>query len=327
MSDFTTRSLYPEDIQRVTEIESSLAGSPRILFLEQRLAVATAMPDSFITYAVVDNKKLAGYGFARILEGEFGARSAMAVLDTVGVAPEYQSRGIGRMILSGIERRMKNRNITTLVTQTVWSRHPLIRFFAATGFSLASGQIIERDTSPLQEVAVEVASGAESGARHVMKSSDGKHDTKPAGGSIMVRPLKGTDIAAIDRIDTKLTGLDRSAYYASKFREMLDDSGVRVSMVAEHEGVITGFIMARVDYGEFGQAGRAAVIDTIGVHPDFAGSGVGHALLADLIKKLSSLQIESIRTKVEHENSALRNFLTRRGFRPSQRLLLIKEIH
>ncbi|HIJ89182.1 MAG TPA: GNAT family N-acetyltransferase [Desulfuromonadales bacterium] len=303
MPEFTLRSLYPEDIQQVSDIESSLAGSPRMFFLEKRLAAASAIPENFITCAVTENRKLAGYGFARVLEGEFGSKSAIAVLDTVGVAPEYQGRGIGNMILSGIERRMKNRDITVIQTQTVWSRYAMIRFFAATGFSMATGQIIERDTSPLNG------------------------DVAPVAPGIVVRALKGTDISAINKIDTKLTGLDRSAYFASKFREMLDDSGVRVSMVAEHEGIISGYIMARVDYGEFGQVEKAAVIDTIGVHPDYAGTGVGHELLSQLLVNLATLQVEVVRTKVEHENSGLRNFLAKRGFKPSQRLILTKEIH
>ena len=303
MSELTLRSLYPEDIQQVSEIESSLAGSPRMFFLEKRLAAASAIPENYITCAVTDNRKLAGYAFARVLEGEFGSKSAMAVLDTVGVAPEYQGRGIGKMVLSGIERRMKNRNIAVIQTQTVWSRYAMIRFFAATGFSMATGQIIERDTSPLNSDTAAVDSGR------------------------VVRPLKGTDIAAINKIDTRLTGLDRSAYFASKFREMLDDSGIRVSMVAETGGVVVGYIMARVDYGEFGQVEKAAVIDTIGVHPEFVGSGVGHELLAQLIVNLSSLQVEVVRTKVEHENSGLRNFLSRCGFIPSQRLILTKKIN
>ena len=302
MSELTLRSLYPEDIQKVAEIESCLAGSSRMFFLEKRLTAASAIPENFITCAVTDNKKLAGYGFARVLEGEFGTKSALAVLDTVGVTPEYQGRGIGKMILSGIERRMKNRNISVIQTQTVWSRYAMIRFFAATGFSMATGQIIERDTSPL------------------------KGDAAGTAPAIVVRALKGTDIAAINKIDAKLTGLDRSAYFASKFREMLDDSGVRVSMVAEKEGIVTGYIMARVDNGEFGQVEKAAVIDTIGVHADFAGSGVGHELLSQLISRLSSLQVAVVRTKVEHENSDLRIFLSKRGFKPSQRLILTKEI-
>lgn len=307
MSDITLRSLYPEDIDQVTKIESGLTGGSRRVFLENRLAVATAMPDSFITCAALDDKKLAGYGFARILEGEFGARSTIAVLDIFGVDPEYQGRGIATMLMSALERRMKNRKISTVQTQLVWSNHAMIRFLATAGFTLAPNQIIERDTSPL--------------------SISASPQDAPISAQVTVRPLKGVDIAAVDRIDTRITGLDRSAYYASKFREMLDGPDVRVSMVAETAGAITGFIMARVDYGEFGTMAKAAVIDTIGVHPDHVGTGVGHALLSQLLLKLSALKVETVRTKVDHENFGLRNFLARRGFRPSQLLMLTREIH
>lgn len=301
MSEITLRSLYPEDLDRVTEIESALAGRSRRAFLEKRLAVASALPDSFITCAAVDGRKLVGYGFARILEGEFGTSSLIAVLDTIGIDPEYQGGGIGKMLMAGLECRMQKKKISRVITQIVWSNHVMVRFFASSGFALATGQIIERDTSPLSE------------------------EANSTGNRPLVRSLKGTDIAAIDRIDTRLTGLDRSAYYASKFREMLDESGIRVSMVAEIDGIISGFIMARLDYGEFGQVGNGAVIDTIGADPAYTGCGVGHALLSELILSLSSLQVESIRTKVEYENIALRNFLFRRGFRPSQRVLLTRE--
>jgi ribosomal protein S18 acetylase RimI-like enzyme len=327
MADLTLRSLYPEDIDQVSIIESSLTGIPRRIFLEKRLAVATAMPEGFITCAVLDDKKIVGYGFARILEGEFGARSASAVLDDIGVDPGYRNNGIGKMVMAGIERRMKNKNIYTLFTQIVWSNHSMIRFFASTGFTLAPGQIIERDTSPLDEDVAEVAPVAMDGKWRVHSGAAGDHYEKLARDRVLVRSLKGEDMAAIDRIDAKLTGLDRSAYYAAKFREMLDESGIRVSMVAEDDGIVTGFIMARVDYGEFGKVEKAAVIDTIGVHPAYAGSGVGHALLSQLLMNLANLQVESVRTKVEHENYGLRNFLSRRGFKPSQRLLLTKEIH
>lgn len=327
MSDIMFRSLYPEDINQVSKIESSLTGSSRRVFLEKRLAVATAMPDSFITCAALDGEMLAGYGFARILEGEFGAKSAVAVLDDIGVAPDYRGKGIGKMVLSGIERRMKNKKVSMLQTQVGWSNHPMIRFFASTGFVLAPGQIIERDTTPLSENGEESAPVTRDGKRQIHGNDDGNFFGKPTRDRVTVRSLRGEDIAAIDRIDAKLTGLDRSAYIASKFREMQDESGIRISMVAEDDGIVTGFIMARVDYGEFGRVAKTAVIDTIGVHPFYAGSGVGHALLSQLLINLSSLYVESVRTKVEFEDYDLRNFLSRRGFKPSQRLLLAREIN
>ena len=339
MSELTFRSLYPEDIGQVTKIESSLTGIPRRAFLEKRLAAATAnlgavfvdeiggmaldpqvMPDSFITCAALDEKKLAGYGFARILEGEFGATSAIVELDDIGVDPDYQGKGVGKMIIAGIEERMKKRHLSTLRTQVVWSNLSQIGFFAAAGFTLASGQIIERQTSPLGEDLAEVAPDKMEG-RWQAHSGD-----KSARGHIEVRPLKWEDLWAVDRIDAKLTGLDRSAYCAAKFREVLDESGIRVSMVAEEDGIVTGFIMARADFGEFGRVDKTAVLDTIGVHPAYEGCGIGHALLSQLLINLAALQVESVRTKVERDNFGLWSFLAKRGFKPSQRLLLTKEI-
>ncbi len=337
MSDITFRPLYPEDINQVSKIESSLTGSPRSAFLEKRLVMATAnlgdafvdepvnmplgpqaMPDSFITCAALDEKKLAGYGFARILEGEFGARSAIVELDDIGVAPDYQGRGIGKMIIADIGKRMKSKHISTLQTMVDWSNLPMIRFFASAGFNLASGHIIERNTSPLSGNANETVPGN--------NGTGGGFHGKPAMKSVMVRPLKWEDLAAVDRIDAKRTGLDRSAYCAAKFREVLDESGIRVSLVAEENGIVTGFIMARVDFGEFGRVDKAAVIDTIGVHPNYSNSGIGHALLSQLLINLSDLQVESVRTKVEQKDFGLWNFLSQRGFKPSQRLLLTRNM-
>jgi len=336
MSNLTLRSLYPEDIDQVASIESSLTGSPRRDLLEKRLVVATAnlsapfqdelavassepqsMPENFITCGALDGKKLAGYGFARILEGEFGARKPVVELDDIGVDPGYQGKGIGKLVVSGIEQRMAKRNISTLRTQIAWSNLPMVSFFASAGFTLASGQIIERGTSPLGgDTAAAAALGqCESGCNC---------QDKPAG--VTVRPLKWDDLAAVDRIDAKLTGLDRSAYCAAKFREVLDESGARVSLVAEVDGIVAGFIMVRADFGEFGGGDTTSVIDTIGVHPSYRGRGIGYALLSQLLVKLDDLKVQSVRTKVDQDNFGLWSFLTKCDFKPSQRLLLTKEI-
>jgi ribosomal protein S18 acetylase RimI-like enzyme len=142
----------------------------------------------------------------------------------------------------------------------------------------------------------------------------------------LIRSLKEEDLAAVVRIDAKLTGIDRSAYYRAKFREMLIESGIRVSLVSEDDGVVNGFVMARVDFGEFGKVDKAAVIDTIGVHPAYGRSGIGHALLSQLLLNLSTLQVEFVRVQVSLEDFSLQRFLHARGFGPSQRLVLCKTI-
>jgi len=138
--------------------------------------------------------------------------------------------------------------------------------------------------------------------------------------TLLVRSLDADDLAALVRIDSKITGRDRTGYYRRKVDEALQQSGIRLSLVAEEDGIVIGFIMARVDYGEFGQTATTAVIDTIGVNPSFHGRKVGAALVSQLLANLASLRVETVRTMVYWDNFGLLHFLQRCGFRPAQRL-------
>ncbi len=137
---------------------------------------------------------------------------------------------------------------------------------------------------------------------------------------IPVRSMTERDLYALVAIDRRITGRNRSEYFARRLEEALYDSDVRVSLVAEMDGVPVGFIMARVDLGEFGRVEATAVMDTIGVDPDYRGRGVGRALLSQLLVNLATLRVERIRTEVDWDDRALAAFLDHCGFRPSQRL-------
>lgn len=320
------RPLRAEDLDRVSEIESRIAGHPRKEFLAKRFAAAGAAADGFLTCAATEGEKPAGYGIARLQEGEFGTRGAVAVLDIIGVDPDAQGKGIGKAVIAEIERQMGERKIETLRTQVAWANHGMIRFFSSAGFLLAPCRIIERNTSPLNDEVAEVTSVRMDGKWQVHSGARGNDYETLARDRVLVRSLREEDLAAVVRIDRKLTGLDRSAYYAAKCREMLTESGIRVSLASEDGGVVTGFIMARVDFGEFGKVDKSAAIDTIGVHPAYGDSGIGHALLSQLLLNLSTLQVESVLVQVSWENFGLQRFLHARGFVPSQQLVLEKTV-
>ena len=135
-----------------------------------------------------------------------------------------------------------------------------------------------------------------------------------------VRTMTDRDLAALIAIDRRITGRDRSAYFEEKLAEALHESDVRVSLVAERDGRPAGFIMARVDFGEFGRFEPTAVMDTIGVDPDARGEGIGRALLSQLLVNLATLRVERIRTEIDWRERELLAFLGRCGFRPSQQL-------
>lgn len=137
---------------------------------------------------------------------------------------------------------------------------------------------------------------------------------------IPVRSMAEDDLRALVEIDLRITGRERGGYFQRKLAEALTESDVRVSLVAELDSLPVGFIMARVDLGEFGRVETTAVIDTIGVDPDYRDRGVGRALLSQLLANLATLRVETIRTEVGWQDHNLLTYLDRSGFRPSQQL-------
>ncbi len=143
---------------------------------------------------------------------------------------------------------------------------------------------------------------------------------------VEVRSLEESDLADLVRIDRQIVGRDRRDYIARKVREALLDSGLRVSLCARVDGIVVGFVMARLDTGDYGHIEPVAILDTIGVSPDFAGRGVGKALVSQLLANLGAVSADRVETTVASDDIALLGFLTRCGFRPSQRLAFAKKV-
>jgi len=148
-------------------------------------------------------------------------------------------------------------------------------------------------------------------------------DTDPGTESaVSVRGLKPEDFDAVVAIDAKNVGRRREEFFKVKLEENLHAAGLRVSLAAELDGLFVGFLLVRVFYGEFGRTEPAAVLETLAVHPDFQGQGVGTALLDQLKKNLRGLQVGSLQTEVAWEDQRLMAFFQHEGFRPAPRLAL-----
>jgi len=143
---------------------------------------------------------------------------------------------------------------------------------------------------------------------------------------IPVRSMVEQDLRSLIAVDRQITGRDRSAYFERKLEEALRESDVRISLVAELDGRPVGFIMARVDFGEFGRTEATAIMDTIGVDPDYANRGVGRALLTQLLVNLMTLRVERVLTEVDWSARNLLGFLDGCGFYPSSYLCFDRNI-
>ncbi len=325
------RRLARHDLDAVVDIDAALMGRSRCDYFERRLDAALREPSLHLQFALEQGPGLAGYVLARRLEGEFGRIEPAFRIEVINVIPGAQGRGIGSKLLAALESEAKRQGVRELRTQATWRNHGMLRFLDHAGFDLGRNQVVDCVVHGGR-----IVQGEE---EQVPASSDHRRTTEfdysvPATNEYEalardradVRSLASGDLGDIVRIDRRITGRDRTEYITRLVGEALNDSAIRVSLAAYRDGSVSGFIMAKVDFGDFGRTEPVAVIDTIGVDPGFAGSGIGTALLSQLFVNLEALQVERIETVIARENFDLLGFFYRAGFGPSQRLAFVKRL-
>ncbi|OGA20323.1 MAG: hypothetical protein A3I01_10065 [Betaproteobacteria bacterium RIFCSPLOWO2_02_FULL_65_24] len=296
----TVRPLTPADLASVVAIDAELAGRSRNAYFERRLAAARREPGMHLQLAVEEKGALAGYVLGRVLEGEFGRDQPELRLEVIGVKPAAQGRGLGAALGAALEKEARGRGLKEIRTMALWRAHALLRFLDRAGYRLARSHVLDCEANT---------------------------DFEPQlRDEVHVGVMEQGDLEGIARVDRRLTGRDRRTYLARLVDEAFTDSAIRVSLTARVDGGIAGFVMARVDLGDFGRAEPVAVIDTVGVDPLRAREGIGRALLSQLFANLAALRVERVETVVAPGNLDLMAFFYRAGLRPSERLAFVKPL-
>src|SRR5512145_541607 len=133
--------------------------------------------------------------------------------------------------------------------------------------------------------------------------------------AINVRPVELTDLHDIVRIDEKLTGQTRKDYWQTR----LEIAALRppwMSLVAETDGRLVGFLFGWVGESEFGIAAKTGWIDLIGLDPRYRGLGVGRALVERFVASGRELRaLAKVATLIDLAQTDVREFFLRLGLR------------
>jgi predicted N-acetyltransferase YhbS len=131
--------------------------------------------------------------------------------------------------------------------------------------------------------------------------------------NMKIRSLGKEDLEAIVEIDEKVLGENRKSYWERKL-ELMNNKASQVSLVAEVEGKVVGFILGDVSGWEFGVPDTIGWIDTIGIDPVYQKKGLATALASELIKNLKTIGVRSIYTLVSWNDWDLLQFFHAMGF-------------
>lgn len=323
MSNFTIKPLTSDDLEAVIAIDTATSGTSRRGYFEKRLEAAIERPGDYVYVGLHEGDALAGFAFAKLVSGEFGQSNASASVDALGVDPAFNGKGYGHKLLAEIEGILRHKGVSVLMSQIDWSQPQVHGFFAHAGFELAPRLVLTRNTD---EIVMELdeTEPEEDPDGPDFSSPDGDDFNALSHERVPVRNMTKADLAKIIKIDKEVSGVDRTAYFTRKQDEILNQSGVQVSLVALQDDFVVGFIMARVDFGEFGHTSSEAVMDILGVDPMFQGLGVGKVLMAKLIANLNILQVDTVRTEVDWDAVTMIDYFSRTGFEPAQRVTLRK---
>jgi ribosomal protein S18 acetylase RimI-like enzyme len=90
------RVMRPDDLEAVVEIDAQVFGQRRPEYYERKMALALDETQQLVTSLVIEVEgKVVGFIMGEVYLGEFGVPETTATIDTIGVGPAYQGRGVG----------------------------------------------------------------------------------------------------------------------------------------------------------------------------------------------------------------------------------------
>jgi ribosomal protein S18 acetylase RimI-like enzyme len=150
-------------------------------------------------------------------------------------------------------------------------------------------------------------------------SHDGEVGRQPATGAprsaAAIGLLRPGDLGAVVRLDARLTGRRKAAYWKSVFADFVGArrDAARVGLAARAGDRLVGYVLGEVRAFEFGSA-PCGWIFAVGVDPDQAHHGIGTALVSEANRRFERAGVSSVRTMVRRNDVSMLAFFRANGF-------------
>jgi ribosomal protein S18 acetylase RimI-like enzyme len=149
------RVLDESDLDAVVGIDKKVLGKERRAFWKRKIAYAGIYPRPALVAEF--EGKVVGFILGYVSGWEFGVPDTVGWIDTLGVDPTYQRRGIGRALFNALIEIFKSsgreetpearetekrevEGVDVVYTLTSWSDWDLLQFYHAMGFK--KGEIL-----------------------------------------------------------------------------------------------------------------------------------------------------------------------------------------
>jgi predicted N-acetyltransferase YhbS len=141
------RLMKADDFDAVLGIDDNLFRTSRREYHEMKFEKLFKSNDYLPVSLVAEEKDgtIVGFVMGELYMGEYGIFQEAATLDTIGVAPDYQHKGIGKQLIDEFIDHLKKVGVKKITTLIDWNYSTMIRFFSSNKFSPSKTIHLERN--------------------------------------------------------------------------------------------------------------------------------------------------------------------------------------
>ena len=145
-SSIKIRLMQADDFNAVVGIDAKVGKASRPEYYEMKFDKLFTSNDYVPTSLVAETEDATVVGFVmgELYMGEYGIFQEEARLDTIGVDPDYQHRGIGERLINEFMDHLRTIGVQKVSTLVDWNDSRLIHFFSSNHFSPSRTINLER---------------------------------------------------------------------------------------------------------------------------------------------------------------------------------------
>ena len=157
LGNLKIRSLSENDLEAIVEIDRKILGQVRREHWKRKLQYIDIYPRPALVAEV--KEKVVGFILGYVSGWEFGVPDTVGWIDTLGVDPKYQNRGVGRALFKKLIENFRHtgkeaypetkkggvEGVNIVYTLVKWDDWDLLKFFHKMGFRKGEMTSLELD--------------------------------------------------------------------------------------------------------------------------------------------------------------------------------------
>jgi ribosomal protein S18 acetylase RimI-like enzyme len=136
--------MAPADLDRIIEIDVKVLGKQRPEYWELKLDLVKKRPQISALVAEMDGQ-VVGFIIGGASRWEYGVPENIGWIDTIGVDPACQRKGIAKVLFTEMANRLKKGGVDTITTFVNRRDWVLLKFFKNMGFQKGDMTNLELD--------------------------------------------------------------------------------------------------------------------------------------------------------------------------------------